>query len=92
MEQSWSEVDTSEVEVLSQHLQLKDGFHKKVARKPCPTISYFRQAQGLVKILCCLYKRLFETGTTKRGTSVYLLVDNNNCFGLLPKQNFSDFL
>jgi hypothetical protein len=38
-EQSWSEVDTSEVESLN--LQLKDGFRKEAAKKPGPTIKLF---------------------------------------------------
>jgi hypothetical protein len=38
-EQSWSEVDTLEVDFLN--LQLKDGFRKEVAKKPSPTIKLF---------------------------------------------------
>jgi len=38
-EQSWSEVDTSEVESLN--LQLKHGFRKEAAKKPGPTIKLF---------------------------------------------------
>ena len=38
-EQSWSEVDTLEVESLN--LQLKHGFPKEEAKKPGPTIKLF---------------------------------------------------
>jgi hypothetical protein len=38
-EQSWSEVDTLEVESLN--LQLKHSFRKEVAERPSPTIKLF---------------------------------------------------
>jgi len=35
---------------------------------------------------------LFETGTTKRVIFVYLLFENNRCFGVWPKPNYVNFL
>ena len=68
--------------------QLKNGFHTKVDNKPQPIIKlFFKQAQGLVKILCCLCEGCSRQVQPEGNLCIYLPVYNNECFGSLPKQN-----
>ena len=85
MGHSWREVDNLEAEYLYSNLQLKDRFLTEAAEKPSPTMKSFLQAQDLMKVLFYLCECCFETGTTKRVIFVYLLFENNRCFGVWPR-------